>query len=119
MFHITQLVKELPKYGIEYQSLPVITAEELQQHTTPENGIWTVVGGVVFDVTSYVAKHKGGERCITQFAGSDCTSSYAMVHGYINALRLPDFKDRIKGRVSGNIPHNPFSRIRRNLIPPS
>ena len=45
-----------------------VTYEELQEHNTPED-CWVVVGGEVFDLTSFASQHPGGSKYIHKYAG--------------------------------------------------
>lgn len=42
---------------------------------------WTVIGGKVYDVTSYVFEHPGGYKHILEICGKDGTKAFADQHG--------------------------------------
>ncbi|KAL0220543.1 hypothetical protein RCL1_000397 [Eukaryota sp. TZLM3-RCL] len=113
MFHIANLRSVLPS-NISLENLRTISVEELRSHSS-EDSMWVSVAGIVFDVTEYHKKHKGGSLCITKHAGDDCTSPYAMVHGYINPFRLPGFAEKIVGKLDIK---ERSTAVNRHLIPP-
>jgi cytochrome b involved in lipid metabolism len=55
----------------DIESMPIYTAEQVAANNG-ENGtpIWLTYGGVVYDVTDFVANHPGGSQLILQAAGS-------------------------------------------------
>ena len=46
-----------------------------------ETSCWTAIEGKVYDITSYVSKHPGGERNILKICGKDGTSAFEGQHG--------------------------------------
>ena len=56
-----------------------ITMEEVEQHYN-EKSLWTVLNGKVYDLTSYLDYHPGGEKKLKLGAGSDCTSLFSIKH---------------------------------------
>jgi cytochrome b involved in lipid metabolism len=46
-----------------------------------QGSCWTVVNGEVYDVTSYVSKHPGGQQNILRLCGKDGTSLFENKHG--------------------------------------
>ncbi|CAH8460053.1 unnamed protein product [Schistosoma turkestanicum] len=48
----------------------IITSEELAQHNCKERGVWVSFNGKVYDVTSFVDDHPGGDKILLG-AGSD------------------------------------------------
>ncbi|KAJ3163504.1 hypothetical protein HDU86_000084 [Geranomyces michiganensis] len=59
--------------------LPVISYQELQRHTTKES-CWLLIHGRVYDLTSFLSEHPGGQRIILKEAGRDATAAFAEVH---------------------------------------
>lgn len=41
---------------------------------------WVIVDGNVYDVTSWIPKHPGGDGLLLAFAGRDCTDEFAAFH---------------------------------------
>ena len=56
-----------------------ISVAEVQKHNTAKD-CWTVVNGDVYDLTSYIAKHKGGAAVLTAICGKDGSASFAGQH---------------------------------------
>lgn len=52
---------------------------EIEQHKTRDNR-WIVIGGEVYDVTSWSYKHPGGSRLIGHYAGQDATEAVGAFH---------------------------------------
>eukprot|EP00917_Polyrhabdina_sp_WS-2016_P026225 GHVP01056318.1.p1 GENE.GHVP01056318.1~~GHVP01056318.1.p1 ORF type:complete len:123 (+),score=21.55 GHVP01056318.1:22-390(+) len=75
---------EMRKEGyIETPDVP-ISLEELQKHSTPEDG-WTVINGKVYNLTPYLKSHPGGRSTLVDNAlGKDCTKMYKGVHSWVN-----------------------------------
>ncbi|CZT04767.1 related to glycolate oxidase [Rhynchosporium graminicola] len=58
----------------------VVTEEELAKHAS-QSDVWTVVDGVVYDLTEFAPNHPGGIQIILKYAGKDATATYSQVHG--------------------------------------
>jgi cytochrome b involved in lipid metabolism len=56
-----------------------ITASEVAQHNTASD-CWSVVDGNVYDLTTYLSKHKGGPGVLTAICGKDGTSAFTGQH---------------------------------------
>ncbi len=56
-----------------------ISVAEVQKHNTKDD-CWSVVNGNVYDLTSYVSKHKGGAAVITAICGKDGTKAFSGQH---------------------------------------
>jgi cytochrome b involved in lipid metabolism len=56
-----------------------ITVAEVLKHNTATD-CWSVVNGNVYDLTSYVSQHKGGEAVIKAICGKDGTKSFSGQH---------------------------------------
>ena len=63
-----------PTYSIDVASLPTISMEEVCKHNVKED-CWTVVDGLVYNVTLYVPYHPGGKR-ILQGAGREASQTF-------------------------------------------
>lgn len=53
---------------------------DIASHKDASN-CWTVVRGKVYDVTSWIKQHPGGERAILFMCGKDATSAFEPKHG--------------------------------------
>jgi cytochrome b involved in lipid metabolism len=56
------------------------TTAQVAQHAGAAS-CWSVVNGSVYDLTSYVSRHPGGERKILNMCGTDATASFEGQHG--------------------------------------
>ncbi|MEZ4104053.1 MAG: cytochrome b5 domain-containing protein [Candidatus Paceibacterota bacterium] len=56
------------------------TLSEVAKHNT-SSSCWTVVDGNVYDVTSFINQHPGGEREIMEICGIDGTKKFQRQHG--------------------------------------
>lgn len=62
---------------------PVAKIFTLAQVATHDSlsSCYTIVGGQVFDLTSWVSKHPGGEKAILGLCGEDGTEDFTEQHG--------------------------------------
>jgi len=58
----------------------VYTLAEVQTHNTPAS-CWSVMSGNVYDLSSWIARHPGGEGPIKGMCGTDGTAAYMGQHG--------------------------------------
>lgn len=56
------------------------TAATVAQHKS-QSDCWTIVDGVVYDLTSFITKHPGGARSIATICGVDGTAAFSGQHG--------------------------------------
>lgn len=56
------------------------TMEMIASHKD-EASCWTVVNGVVYDLSAFIAKHPGGDRNILKICGIDGTAAFMRKHG--------------------------------------
>ena len=56
------------------------TAAEVATHNN-KSSCWTIVGGKVYDVTSFIGRHPGGEKSVLKMCGTDGTSGFTAQHG--------------------------------------
>jgi hypothetical protein len=56
-----------------------ISVAEVQKHNTAKD-CWTVVNGDVYDLTSYISRHKGGSAVLTAICGKDGTNAFSGQH---------------------------------------
>lgn len=56
-----------------------VSAEQLQEHAD-EQAPWFVLNGQVYDGTSFLKEHPGGEESITLVAGEDATEDFMAIH---------------------------------------
>lgn len=51
-----------------------ITSTEVANHTT-ESDCWTIIDGAVYDLTSYIPRHEGGDNILSA-CGADATAYF-------------------------------------------
>jgi cytochrome b involved in lipid metabolism len=52
-----------------------LTKKEIAKHNTPSN-CWLIISNKVYEVTSYIAAHPGGQSMLTRYCGADATGPY-------------------------------------------
>lgn len=72
------LKESAPKLGLESnnpnESITSISASEVAKHNS-RNDCWTIIENSIYEVTSYIAAHPGGDRII-QACGKDATELF-------------------------------------------
>lgn len=58
----------------------VFTAAEVAQHNTRAS-CWSSINGDVYDLTSWIPKHPGGEQAILRLCGTDGSAKFNGQHG--------------------------------------
>ncbi len=58
----------------------VYTLEEVATHALQED-CWTTIRGAVYDLTTWVSRHPGGENPIVSLCGIDGTERFEKKHG--------------------------------------
>jgi len=56
-----------------------ITAAEVAQHNNAAD-CWSVINGIVYDLTTYLPRHKGGPGVLTAICGKEGTSAFTGQH---------------------------------------
>ncbi|KAI5949402.1 CYB5 [Candida jiufengensis] len=56
-------------------TVKVYDYEEIAKHTTHDD-VWVVINGKVYNVSSYIDEHPGGEEVILDCAGTDATEAF-------------------------------------------
>lgn len=56
------------------------TSSEVALHASASS-CWSIVNGSVYDLTSYISRHPGGEKNILRICGKDGTSAFEGEHG--------------------------------------
>ncbi len=65
------------------------TLEDVTKHAVPTD-CWLAASGKVYDVTSFVDKHPGGEK-ILDGCGKDMTEFFKTIHAKQSVEKLPAF----------------------------
>jgi cytochrome b involved in lipid metabolism len=74
-----------------------LTADEVKKHNSASD-CWSIIDGVVYDLTNWVDSHPGGSSRITAICGKDGTSSFLGQHNNSNSA-----KSRLKGFELGRL----------------
>lgn len=59
----------------ETSAKKIIPLSEISKHKTVDD-LWMAVNGKVYDVTSFVDQHPGGEEVLLEYAGTDATGPF-------------------------------------------
>ncbi len=92
----------LPENNLPEQQNPVptpvvleqgYTLEEIQSANTREK-CWAIISKNVYDLTTWISEHPGGEKMILNICGKDGTSAFEKQHGGQAAVAeiVKDFK---------------------------
>ena len=77
-------------------SLP-LTSDEVKKHNSASD-CWSIIDGVVYDLSNWVDSHPGGSSRITAICGKDGTSNFLGQHNNSNSA-----KSRLKGFELGKL----------------
>ena len=64
-----------PNGHISQEPKAIFTREEVFQHRR-KNDCWIILEGEVYNVTSWLKKHPGGEKVVLHYGGEDATVRY-------------------------------------------
>ena len=59
---------------------------QVAAHATPDS-CWAAIGGNVYDLTTWIARHPGGKRPIEGMCGTDATARFESKHGGSGAAK--------------------------------
>ncbi|XP_073192673.1 cytochrome b5 reductase 4 isoform X4 [Lepidochelys kempii] len=74
-----------------------VTEEELAKHSKKDD-CWICIRGLVYNVTSYMEYHPGGEDELMRAAGTDGTDLFDQVHRWVNYESM--LKECLVGRMA-------------------
>ena len=74
-----------------------LTSDEVKKHNSASD-CWSIIDGVVYDLSNWVDSHPGGSSRITAICGKDGTSSFLGQHNNSNSA-----KSRLKGFELGKL----------------
>jgi cytochrome b involved in lipid metabolism len=64
-----------------------VPMSEVRKHATEEDG-WTVVHGVVYNISPYLRFHPGGAKILRLSLGKDATALFKKYHAWVNVQAL-------------------------------
>jgi cytochrome b involved in lipid metabolism len=69
--------------------LPFIPSTVVSKHSSrASGGLWIVVDNIVYDCSSFIDHHPGGEEVIRSFGGQECSWQFWRFHGKSEMERL-------------------------------
>lgn len=74
----------------------VFTFEQVAEHNTPQDA-WIVIDGKVYDVTTFVEEHPGGDEIVLDLAGQDGTEAFNDIGHSDDAVEM--LKDLLVGSL--------------------
>lgn len=78
-------------------SVRYIPVSEVIEHNNPRTGFWMIISGIVYDITSYIKQHPGGDKILTASCGLDATRAYRNVEHHL----WPSIEAVLKGYQIG------------------
>ncbi|OQO13030.1 hypothetical protein B0A48_02494 [Cryoendolithus antarcticus] len=84
---------------LSVDALPYIEPDVVRNTKGDSTKIWLVIDSIVYDCTSFVNEHPGGESFITSFQGEDCSWQFKRFH---SSAHMKEFGQPLRiGRTSG------------------
>ena len=68
--------------------------EEISKHNTKDD-LWLVVDNKVYNLTSFVASHPGGEQPLLHYAGKDATKKFKSIPEHMADEEIPAFLETL------------------------
>ncbi|KAG9334820.1 hypothetical protein JZ751_006450 [Albula glossodonta] len=73
--HTEKTNGEIVGNGVSESNVKYYTLEEIKQHNTSKD-TWLIIHDKVYDITSFLEEHPGGEEVLLEQAGADATESF-------------------------------------------
>jgi len=70
-----------------------IPVSEVASHSTVEKGLYIIIDGSVYDMTSFVDEHPGGAKILKRVGGKDASKQFWKYH---NESVLKKYSSRLK-----------------------
>lgn len=102
------------------KDMETFTWDEIKRHTTHASR-WIVIENEVFDVTTWLKKHPGGQRVLQHYSGQDATEAFKAFHkesAYIDKFKKTVRIGRVKdGQTDGQEElRKDFEELRQKAI---
>ena len=78
----------------------IYTMNDVKQHNSIHNGLWIILNGFVYDITSFAKEHPGGLSILNDVAGTDATDEFDAALHSDNAIELT--KKYLIGKLKAN-----------------
>jgi stearoyl-CoA desaturase (delta-9 desaturase) len=83
-----QKVKEGINWGIPISNPPMYSWDEFFHQSKTQGKPWTLIEGIIYDVSTFIDEHPGGARFIKLAIGKDITTAFnGGVHNHSNSAR--------------------------------
>lgn len=69
--------------------MSLVSAVEVAKHDRRDD-CWVIIHGKVYDLTTFLAEHPGGEAVILKYAGKDATKAFEPIHPKDILSTLPE-----------------------------
>ncbi|KAI1890205.1 hypothetical protein AGOR_G00171280 [Albula goreensis] len=73
--HTEKTNGEIVGNGVSESNVKYYTLEEIKQHNSSKD-TWLIIHDKVYDITSFLEEHPGGEEVLLEQAGADATESF-------------------------------------------
>lgn len=87
-------------YNMSETELTIFTLEEVAKHNTSSD-LWMVYNGLVYDCSSFVDEHPGGEEVMVDCAGTDATEEFDDIGHSDDAHEI--LKGLLVGKLQGGV----------------
>ncbi|ENH62170.1 Nitrate reductase [NADPH] [Fusarium oxysporum f. sp. cubense race 1] len=77
-----------------------LTIDELENHRSLDTGVWIAIAGNVYDVSTFLPQHPGGDAILLDAAGTDVTEDFFDLHSDEAEKLLPAYHI---GKLSSSI----------------
>lgn len=68
------------------------TLDDVKSHNTADS-LWVVLNDKVYDITSFLKQHPGGEKPLLKYAGTDATVKFNSVKAHKESPSLSSFME--------------------------
>lgn len=69
-------MEEADQAGKARDARKIVTLDELALHNSLESGVWVAISGQVYDISTFISEHPGGEDILLEAAGTDVTEDF-------------------------------------------
>ncbi|KAK5124450.1 hypothetical protein LTR85_001667 [Meristemomyces frigidus] len=69
------------------------TAKDVQEHNTPDKGLYIIIDNGVYEMGGFVDEHPGGAKILKRVGGKDASKQFWKYH---NESVLKKYQERLK-----------------------